>query len=1202
MTVIILLQYVSPILAVANTLDEKNDLVSLKSAKISKQDDQTVTVDLKVTANNVTEQTAKTKIEFSNKAIVFKEALNQLTTSKNQYKLNGQVLEATIAPNTSKEENNLSIKLDKASLKGIDNVQVSSGDSKTTLDLSGVTQLPEKSVTTESSSKTNESTSPASSTTSSSSKEEAAKEDDTKKATIKEKKTTAAKLTDAEPQANRLNDYLEEDSKGTIFTNVSLNFLDKDKKPVDPNDFKADGTVDLSYAWAIPNHLKNDYTLKNGDFFEFSLPDNLVYESSSGTLKNDKTGKDYGVFQINSDGRVRFTFNNVTDVSDIDGVFNYSRSKIKSTVPGKTEIKIPLTSGVQSQPIIIKPTGGDNIKKTGAFDKNPNPSKIDWDVTINTNGNHLVNAVVSDAFPPGNTYDSVEVFPLTIDTKGNVTGQGKALNRDSDYTVDSKGTVTFNAPYKDTYSAFKLTYHTTIDQAVKPNDGTPAGGLPFTNTATLNNNGVESSNAATLTATYGSLLAKKFVSIDTGGYQILNWKIDYNGGEKSLPNDTQLVDTLSGDQIFTDDGLKIVDTSGKPINYTVVYDSTKKKMTIKFPNGLNQKATITYKSKVTVPLTSAGIGQLTNTAESNGKTVSTDPQTVTSQGLVKTLGSTDYNKRTVSWNLDINRGRQTMTNWSMTETIPEGLTVIDDSITFKNLDHPRILTKGIDYSITKTGNGFKVTFINPLVKENSDRYSFSFNTAFETLQLPNTGKWTNNATIDWTDINNEPHTDSSKADFTPKTEFKNDGSKSGSYDATSKKISWVVSANYNQRILTGASIEDVLTDDQEFVAGSAKLFSGDVDLTGKISNLQEVTWITPTYDLATRKVSVNLPEGAKAYVLTFDTSLADKVIHLLPYTNSAKYTNNGKTSNLSAAVTVPNGGSFIGKSGSLDTDRAYAIWNISVNNSQSTIDKGLTVTDIPSPNQTIIADSIKIYGTTVDKTGKVTLDKSIVLEKDKAYTVDLQTNSETGEQKLIIVFNNQVTTPYIIQYRVFINSPLIDVKLGNKASIVGNGTDVKDGVVAKEVEVTNQSGSSNGKNLKLVLTKVDKDDNQKLLSGVKFDLYSSVADQKGVLLRSGTTDQDGKINWGNIKSGKYFLVETSTLTSYDIPNDLKTGRLITVSSDKSDTNLNFQVKVDNEKTKVSVKGSKIWDDKDNQDGVRPSKITVNLLKDGDPFK
>ena len=186
MTVIILLQYVSPILAVANTLDEKNDLVSLKTAKVSKEDDQTVTVNLKVTANNTTEQAVKTKIEFSNKAIVFKEALNQLTTSKNQYKLNGLVLEATIAPNTSKEENDLIIKLDKASLKGIDTVEVISGDSKTTLDLSGVTQLPEKSATTpESASKTPESSTPASSTTNSSTKEEA------NKAEVVDKKATA---------------------------------------------------------------------------------------------------------------------------------------------------------------------------------------------------------------------------------------------------------------------------------------------------------------------------------------------------------------------------------------------------------------------------------------------------------------------------------------------------------------------------------------------------------------------------------------------------------------------------------------------------------------------------------------------------------------------------------------------------------------------------------------------------------------------------------------------------------------------------------------------------------------------------------------------------------------------------------------------------------------------------------------------------
>ena len=98
--------------------------------------------------------------------------------------MNGQVLEATIAPNTSKEENDLIIKLDKASLKGVDTVQVSSGESKTTLDLSGVTQLSEKSAATpESSAKSTESSTPASSTSSSSSKDETTTK---KEATTKE--------------------------------------------------------------------------------------------------------------------------------------------------------------------------------------------------------------------------------------------------------------------------------------------------------------------------------------------------------------------------------------------------------------------------------------------------------------------------------------------------------------------------------------------------------------------------------------------------------------------------------------------------------------------------------------------------------------------------------------------------------------------------------------------------------------------------------------------------------------------------------------------------------------------------------------------------------------------------------------------------------------------------------------------------------
>lgn len=56
-------------------------------------------------------------------------------------------------------------------------------------------------------------------------------------------------------------------------------------------------------------------------------------------------------------------------------------------------------------------------------------------MTINTNGNKLTNAKVSDAFPEGNTYSSVIVYPLTIDTKGNVTGKGTPLVAGTDYIV-----------------------------------------------------------------------------------------------------------------------------------------------------------------------------------------------------------------------------------------------------------------------------------------------------------------------------------------------------------------------------------------------------------------------------------------------------------------------------------------------------------------------------------------------------------------------------------------------------------------------------------------------------------------------------------------------------------------------------------------------------------------------------------------------
>ena len=98
--------------------------------------------------------------------------------------------------------------------------------------------------------------------------------------------------------------------------------------------------------------------------------------------------------------------------------------------------------------------------------------------------------------------------------------------------------------------------------------------------------------------------------------------------------------------------------------------------------------------------------------------------------------------------------------------------------------------------------------------------------------------------------------------------------------------------------------------------------------------------------------------------------------------------------------------------------------------------------------------------------------------------------------------------------------------------------------------------------------------------------------------RTGTTDDKGKITWGNLKSGDYFLVETAAINGYEIPTDLAAGKKITLKANQVDDNNNFQLTQTNEKAKTSVSGAKVWEDNNNSEGLRPASIKVNLLADG----
>ena len=1024
-----------------------------------------------------------------------------------------------------------------------------------------------------------------SSSTSSSEEKVTTSTSTTSSTSITSKSEVITKATTQDEQANDISSYLPDSSNGTIIDKADIKFTDPSNNEVSAADVTADTNVSLAYNWSIPNELKDGYSVKAGNYFEFKLPANITYRAGTGDLG------DYGTYEIKSDGTVRFTFNsNVDDKENIKGTFNYNQAKINVTEPGQTTIIVPTTSGDQKVDIIVNPTGGNDIAKSGTVSPAKNPKSVNWQVDINTNGKTLNNAVIKDTLPKGLKLTGTQVYLLNIDLKGNITGEGRQLTEGTDYTVSDNGTVTLIGNYSKTQQAFRIKYATDIEADAIPNEG---GDVKFENNATLVNNGKDYPAQATVTASYGKLLDKKYDG--ASGSQKLNWTINYNAGDKKLPAGTVLTDNLSGAQEYTGTP-KIVYTDGpnsgqevKQADYEITYNSAKTQMTIKFTNGLEQAVKITYQTQVNTPIN--GSTTIKNSAESDGKKVEVGDIKVAEQGIVKSLGAVDYNAKTVAWNVKINHGQQEMTNWSAEDTIPNGLTLVDDtSFVLKDVTTNKALVRGTDYQFTKTATGFKIE-LSGAYNKTSDEFLLTYKTNFDTKKLIS-NKWTNTIAAAWTDKNGVPHQNNGSADFIPKKEFVTDGTKSGSYNAVNKHITWTVVANYNQRELKNAKLVDILTGDPEYVTDSAKLYEATINPDGSYK-LGNPVGTNIDYAKDSRTLTANLPENSnKAYVMIFETSLEGKVIDALSYDNTAKYTNDGQDKDLTAKVSVPNSGKVAYKTGEQDPeDSAYAVWNITVNPEQSTL-KDVTVVDKPSTNQVLDKSDVVVYGTKIATNGAITVDKTNVLTEGKDYSINITTDQTSGEQVMTIKFLHEISTAYSVHYRTLINSSKINDTLSNTVTVTGTGKKVVNKEVTTSHEVVNNSGTAEGTNLDYQLTKVDKD-TDKVLSGVKFELWSYKNNAKGQLLRTGTTDDKGQIRWNNLKSGKYILVETAPTDYQTVTDKIITLKAADANSDKLVTST-----ITNEKVKISVSGEKTWVDNNDQDGVRPDEITVNLLADG----
>lgn len=349
---------------------------------------------------------------------------------------------------------------------------------------------------------------------------------------------------------------------------------------------------------------------------------------------------------------------------------------------------------------------------------------------------------------------------------------------------------------------------------------------------------------------------------------------------------------------------------------------------------------------------------------------------------------------------------------------------------------------------------------------------------------------------------------------------------------------------------------DPILANQTYLAGSLKVYEGNTKPDGSVEKVKPTQ---PLTDITMEEPSeknqntwrVDFPNDSRTYVIEFKTSVDEKVIEgSASYDNTASYTNQGSSRDVTGKVSIQHGGESVKKGGEYhkdDPDHVY--WHVMINGAQSVLDD-VVITDTPSPNQVLDPESLVIYGTNVTEDGTITPDKSVILEEGKDYTLEVTTDNETGQQKIVVKMAH-IEAPYYMEYRSLVTSSAAGSTdtVSNQVSITGNGSEVVHGDDNGDVvvDIDHSGGHATGTKGKIQLKKTAMDGTT-ILAGAHFQIWDQAKTQ---VLREGTVDATGVITFGGLPQGQYILVETKAPEGYTVSDELAKGRVITIDEETS---------------------------------------------------
>ena len=263
-----------------------------------------------------------------------------------------------------------------------------------------------------------------------------------------------------------------------------------------------------------------------------------------------------------------------------------------------------------------------------------------------------------------------------------------------------------------------------------------------------------------------------------------------------------------------------------------------------------------------------------------------------------------------------------------------------------------------------------------------------------------------------------------------------------------------------------------------------------------------------------------------------------------------------------------------------DNNKNEIVYHVNINASMQSVSNVVISDSLVSDGFSYVPGSFSISKGNWERNSENYWTLSNPQDVTNQYNIDINSSNSAYTVKL-----GNISEGYAIVYRVKSNHPLL-----NGEQVVNNVNYESNKKVINSSKNTvyyqGASGKANGYNHSLTINKED-ESGAPLANAV----FSVIRKSTNGVVGTITTGPDGKGTIYGLLKDDYIIRETSAPSGYTLAKD------VIVSADSFDSK-GATATITDKKAVTTVSGTKTWKDNNNQDGIRPSSITVNLLANG----